>query len=488
MVGEFEVTDEDLAGRVGLLITKSGKLETPAFFPVINPFKSEITTRDIEEVGFKNIITNAYLIKKKFGKNIDIHELLNFNGIIMTDSGAYQILQYGNIEGSNREIVQYEKEINTDIAVFLDLPTGDTENREEAVNSVNTTLERAKEIEDLIKEDENRIWVHPIQGGKFLDLISYSALEADKNEMFKMFALGSPTVVMERYDYSLLIDMIFSAKSNVSRGKPFHLFGGGLPHIIPLAVSLGVDSFDSASYILYARDNRYITRSRVYRLEELEYFPCSCPVCLRHTPKDLLQLPKNERIKLLALHNLYVIKEEINATKQAIKEGRLFEYIQEKAYSHPAVYTAFRKLLKYKDYLEKYDPRVKGEIKGIFLFDNNSLERPEIARHEKFMSTYPANNDTAIIICNRSNPIRTTTYNADVYLFDPFYGLIPKDLWEVYPYFQTEHPSEEIDPIVWEKTKRKVIDFLRSKKYKKADFIGCEKYNLHIDSIRSSLG
>ena len=487
MVGEFEVKDEDLAGRIGLLYTKSGEIETPAFFPVIDFFKSEITVRDIEEVGFKNIITNAYLIKKKIGKITDIHELLNFNGIIMTDSGAYQILQYGNIEYSNREIVQYEKEINTDIAVFLDLPTGDTENRKEAEISVNVTLERAREIEDLIKDDDKIIWVHPIQGGKFLDLVSYSALEANKNEMFKMLALGSPTVVMEKYNYSLLIDMIFAAKSNVSRGKPFHLFGGGVPHIIPLAVALGVDSFDSASYILYARDNRYLTRSRVYRLEELEYFPCSCPVCLRYTPKDLLKMPKNERIRLLALHNLYVIKEEINATKQAIKEGRLFEYIQGKAYSHPAVYAAFKKLLKYKEYLEKYDPRVKGEVKGIFLFDSNSLERPEIIRHEKFMSIYSPNSDTAIIICDKTYLTTSPKYNTDVYLFDPFYGLIPKNLWEIYPYFQTEHPSEEIDPLVWENTKNKVINFLRSKKYKKVDFIGCEKYGSHIDSIKSFL-
>ena len=485
MIGEFEVKEEDLAGRIGILYTKSGKLETPAFFPVINPFKSEITIKDIEEVGFKNIITNAYLIKKKIGNGVDIHEFLNFNGIIMTDSGAYQILQYGDIEYSNREIVQYEKEINTDIAVFLDLPTGETENRKEAENSVYVTLERAKEVEDLIKDDKERIWVHPIQGGKFLDLVSYSALEADKNEIFKMLALGSPTVVMEKYEYSLLIDMIFAAKSNVSRGKPFHLFGGGVPHIIPLAVALGVDSFDSASYILYARDNRYLTRSRVYRLEELEYFPCSCPVCLRYTPKELLEMPKNERVRLLALHNLYVIKEEINATKQAIKEGRLFEYIQEKAYSHPAVYVAFKKLTKYKDYLEKYDPRVKGEVKGIFLFDSNSLERPEIVRHERFMSTYLPTKDTAVIICDKDHLAKALKYDADIYLFDPFYGLIPKNLWEVYPYFQSEHPSEEIDPLVWEKTKNKVINFLKIKKYKKVEFIECEKYSSHIDSIKS---
>lgn len=485
MIGDFEVKDEDLAGRIGILETKKGKIETPAFFPVINPFKTEISIKDIENVGFKNLITNAYLIKKNINEKKDIHEILQFDGIVMTDSGAYQILQYGNIDALNKEIVDYEQSINTDIAVFLDLPTGDTDDREIAENTVKVTLSRAKEIEDLIKDDLNRIWVHPIQGGKFLDLIKMSSIEADRNELFKMLALGSPTVVMEKYDYPLLIDMIFAAKSNVSRGKPFHLFGGGLPHIIPLAVALGVDSFDSASYILYARDNRYITRSRVYRLEELDYFPCSCPVCSRYTPKELLEMEKDERVKLLAIHNLYVIKEEINSTKQAIKEGRLFEYLQEKAYSHPAVYSAFKKLIKYKDYLEKYDSRVKGEVKGVFLFDLNSFNRPEIIRHEKFLEKITRKNNKALIICNNNEKNNKDSDSVDVYLFHPFYGLIPQKLYEVYPYFQSEYPTE-VDNEVLKIIRQKILEFIRSKNYENVEFNGCEKFDLHVDSIRTS--
>jgi archaeosine tRNA-ribosyltransferase (EC 2.4.2.-) len=42
MVGEFEIKDEDLAGRIGVLNTRHGNIETPVFFPVINPLKSEI--------------------------------------------------------------------------------------------------------------------------------------------------------------------------------------------------------------------------------------------------------------------------------------------------------------------------------------------------------------------------------------------------------------------------------------------------------------
>ena len=63
---------------------------------------------------------------------------------------------------------------------------------------------------------------------------------------------------MEDYDFRLLAKMILTAK-DIIPNKPLHLFGAGHPLAISIAVALGCDTFDSASYILYARDNRYIT-------------------------------------------------------------------------------------------------------------------------------------------------------------------------------------------------------------------------------------
>jgi len=484
MIGDFEIKDEDLAGRIGILETSHGKIETPAFFPVINPIKSEITIEDIKSIGFNNIITNAYIIKKNFNIRTKIHDFLKFNGIIMTDSGAYQVLQYGEIEISNREIVEFESTIEPDIGVILDIPTGDVKDKEEAKHTVLETLRRAKEVEEIIKRTSDRIiWVHPIQGGTFLDLLEYSAKEANNNENYKMLALGSPTVLMQRYEYVPLIEMIYTAKVNVSRGKPFHLFGGGVPHIMPFAVALGVDSFDSASYILYARDNRYMTRERVYRLEDLEYFPCSCPVCSKYTPKELLEMSKEERTKLLAIHNLYVIKEEINEIKQSIKEGRLFEYLQQKAYSHPAVYSAFKKFLQYASYIEKFDPRVKGDVKGIFVYDELSLLRPEILRHEKLVDKIKRKNDSILILCiDKKDELKRIRDHEDVYILHPFYGPVPYNIFFSYPYFQTEYPlliNDSVRVILKEKIKK----FLREKGYKTITVIGCE--NLHINSVRN---
>ncbi|MEM3623415.1 MAG: tRNA-guanine transglycosylase, partial [Candidatus Bathyarchaeia archaeon] len=124
----FEIREKDLLARIGKLKTKSGTVETPLLFPVINPVIQPIPPRKIrEEFGCEALITNAYILKKRF-KNQPVeeglHKFLDYDKVIMTDSGAYQILVYGDVEISPAEIVHYQENINTDIATILDWPTG----------------------------------------------------------------------------------------------------------------------------------------------------------------------------------------------------------------------------------------------------------------------------------------------------------------------------------------------------------------------------
>jgi 7-cyano-7-deazaguanine tRNA-ribosyltransferase len=86
-----------------------------------------------------------------------------------------------------------------------------------------------------------------------------------------------------------------------------------------LAVSLGCDLFDSAAYALYAKDRRYITTTGTYHVDQLQYLPCSCPVCVSHTAEQLKKASNCQ--DLLARHNLYVTFEEMRYVKQSIKEG-----------------------------------------------------------------------------------------------------------------------------------------------------------------------
>lgn len=90
----FEIKAKDMRGRVGVLKTKHGNVKTPALMPVIHPRKQAI---DVKKYGADMVITNAYLIYKDEDlkqKAIDegLHELINFDGPVMTDSGSLLIV------------------------------------------------------------------------------------------------------------------------------------------------------------------------------------------------------------------------------------------------------------------------------------------------------------------------------------------------------------------------------------------------------------
>src|SRR5512136_725322 len=116
----FEVIERDLMGRIGRLKTKRGTVETPLLLPVINPLIQPISPKEMEkDFGCEALITNAYLLKKNFKQEViarGIHDFLDFNKTIIKDSGAYQILRYGEVNTTPEEIAGFEEKIDTDIA------------------------------------------------------------------------------------------------------------------------------------------------------------------------------------------------------------------------------------------------------------------------------------------------------------------------------------------------------------------------------------
>lgn len=209
----FEISKTDLAGRIGTLYTNHGKIETPAYVPVIHPIKQTISSKKIREIGFDLVITNAYITKNNYGdKAIEkgIHKIINFDGAIMTDSGGYQVLEYGDVEVLPPEMAKFEKGILTDFAIPLDKPTGFGLPLKKAESYVKHTLKVSKQTLDD-SADNGQIWIGPIQGGEHFDLVAKSTKSLVKIG-FNMLALGSPVEFMESYEYRLLAQMIISAK------------------------------------------------------------------------------------------------------------------------------------------------------------------------------------------------------------------------------------------------------------------------------------
>ncbi len=482
----FEIKEKDLLARIGRLKTKSGILETPALLPVINPTIQPISPRKIRETfRFEALITNAFILKKRFQNQPakeGIHKFLDFEGITMTDSGAYQILVYGDIEIKPEEIVKYQEQIDTDIATILDWPTGWKVSKKYAEQTVNETLKRAEEL-PKIKTRYDILWVGPVQGGKYLDLVSKSAKELGKMP-FDIYALGSPTEVMKNYRFDALVDMILTAKRKLPIEKPLHLFGAGHPFMFSLAVALGCDLFDSAAYALYAKENRYMTETGTFRLSELNYFPCTCPKCSEKTPEEVSKLPDEERECFLAEHNLYVCTAELKRIKQAIKDGRLWEFLELRVHSHPALLQALKKLQKYKDYIEESSSAIKKS--GLFFFNSVGLIRPEIVRYRKRITerySLPKKKDILVLLpqtetkpfhkskkFKKIKKILKETFGEKfnrlhVCFYAAPFGVIPIELDEVYPLSQHETVLP-LDKETREYVARQVAEYIKNTNYK----------------------
>lgn len=454
----FEILKTDLAGRIGVINTNHGKVETPAYVPVIHPVKQTIPSKKIKEIGFDLVITNAYISRNHYGEDAikdGIHKIIDYDGSVMTDSGGYQVLEYGDVKVTPSEMAEFETGILTDFAIPLDKPTGFGLPKKIARQYVEQTLKVArKTLEDSKKNGQ--IWVGPIQGGEHFDLVKKST-KSLVDFGFKMLALGSPVEFMESYEYKLLAQMIIAAKKEIPHSIPLHLFGAGHPLTIPFAVALGCDTFDSASYMLYAKQGRYITEDGTRYLSDIAVFPCNCEVCSKFTPKELQQLDGNDRINNVALHNLHAIKEEVDKVKQAIYEGRLWEYVMKKSRAHPKLFETISVFTDNSDYLRVGTPRFKE--KAIFLYDKFDQYRPEVQTYHrmvrKFKSkkkilaiTRESNTKPGYLSQNYINLKKRLKKFDEVQIcqYSPHLGIIPIEISDIYPAAHHENVRTEFEP------------------------------------------
>lgn len=429
----FEILHKDLAGRIGRLSTPHGTVETPALMPVVNPHLLLVPPPELHDMGATMLITNSYIIRQDEALRVralekGLHQLLGFEGPIMTDSGAFQLSIYGSIDVQPLEILDFQFAIESDICVPLDIPTPPDVTKERAASELKETERR---LEEAVRNRGSSLLAGPIQGSTYPDLRE-AAGRFLRDKGFDVYPVGGVVPLMETYRFDDLVEVVAAAKNGLGSGAPVHLFGAGHPMVFALAAAMGCDLFDSAAYALYAREGRYLTARGTWRLEEMRYLPCSCPVCQGRDQEELMESP--EKVKLLAKHNLYVSLQEINLVKQCIREGSLWELLETRCRSHPRMVDGFRKLCEQGEWLERLDNSSKSTP---FFLSSESAARPEVVRYGSRIERLTLSGDVLI-----TDDIKTKTNGFDTVLhFKPPFGPYPTELAETYP-FNAEVPDD----------------------------------------------
>ncbi|MFO1533795.1 MAG: tRNA guanosine(15) transglycosylase TgtA [Thermoplasmatota archaeon] len=464
----FEILGRAAAGRLGRFTTPHGAVTTPTLMPVVNPNVALISPREMRSLfGAEMLITNSYVLHKhqalrEAALGAGVHNLLDWDGALMTDSGTFQMYVYGDVEVGAEEIVEFQSKIGVDVATCLDLFVTPEMDRAAAEAAVRTTVERttasvAKKGRSLLNAT--------VQGGVHLDLRKVCA-EAYRDLDVDYHTIGGVVPVMEQQRYPELAEMILWSQAGLRKDRPVHLFGAGHPLVFPLAVALGCDLFDSSSYAKYAKDGRMMFDDGTRHLSEMAEVPCNCPPCAKYGAAGLKSLPAKERERALAEHNLHVSFADMRRIRVALREGSLWELVEQRAACHPFLAAATKKLGDpiYQRWLEEREPA--SHTRALRYTGHLTHRRPIFHRiRERLQSrVVPQGEPTEILVGSdwaKAGELRlelgmhrepdTKPYGARLGSLDPAmdhavispFGPVPVGLDEAYPFAQSVLPRLE---------------------------------------------
>ncbi len=425
----FQILHRDGLARIGELEVNNRKIVTPALLPVLHPFKPEPWVSVVKQLKLGGVITNSYILKKGgFQEGKDVHDLLNFPGLVMTDSGTFQEHMYGELNAGNIEMVRYQESVRSDIITIRDKFSEMDHSREQIEADIEENYIRGKEA---ISETGKYIAL-PIQGGIYPDLRLKSAMRMGSLDS-EYFPIGGIVPFMERYMYSLVVESVLTSKMHLPSYGVIHAFGAGHPMFFPILFLIGVDVIDSSAYIKYARDDRILTETGTVDLKSYTDELPPSPYFDGYTAKELASQTSDVRTTIIGKHNLYVSVKELENIRQQIRSENMWNYAEYRSHSHPLLLEAFRKILEFQEFLEKSEPLSRRT--PVFYSGEETLKRPDIVR---FVSRTVRDVDGVKI---EKKPYSYYAESPDSMVKTQF-GTISLFLDETYPVAQSLFPGE----------------------------------------------
>ncbi len=282
----IEAKDALSKARAGVLETPHGKIQTPIFMPVgtIGSVKAVSQQELKADVNAQIILGNTYHLYLRPGTEIleqagGLHQFMNWDRPILTDSGGYQVYSLSknrkinpegvvfksHIDGSKHtftpeNVMDIQRSIGADIIMAFDecppYPCDKTYARE-SLHITNQWLDRCfKRLDETAPMYGHEQALFPIvQGSVFPDLrkesAEYIANKGAFGNAIGGLSVGEPHEMM--YEMTDLVCSILPAD------KPRYLMGVGTPANILECIALGVDMFDCVMPTRNARNGMLFT-------------------------------------------------------------------------------------------------------------------------------------------------------------------------------------------------------------------------------------
>ncbi len=349
--------DKNSRARTGEIAIGGKKTATPAFMPVgTHGAVRGMAPEELEQTGFEIILANAFHLSLRPGCGViekagGLHKFMNWDGMLLTDSGGYQVFSLVNLrkitpEGvefqspfdgrkvfySPEDMVEIQRRLGVEIIMPLDVCIHYPADYGAVREALETTVRWA---ERSLKADKNggQALFGILQGGFFPELRKESA-ERLAGAGFDGFALGGLCVGEERV---IRNEITAYTSALLPEKKPLYLMGIGEPGDILAGVENGADLFDCVLPTRNARNGSLFTSSGNLNIRNSRFREdtgpldpdCSCPACRGYSRAYLHHMFKTGEIlgiRLNTIHNLHFINNLMTGIRNGIMEGNFTEF------------------------------------------------------------------------------------------------------------------------------------------------------------------
>jgi queuine tRNA-ribosyltransferase len=355
----FELITQNDNARLGKISTQKGVIDTPAFMPVGTQGTIKgIFPEDIKKTGAQIILGNTYHLLLRPGVEIlnkfnGLHNFMNWNKPILTDSGGYQIMSLSkfnkidlkvgaifksHLDGkkiilSPEKSIQVQKSINSDIIMVLDECPKLTTDKKILSNAINVSTHWAKRSKIEFGNDKKKALFGIAQGGLYKDL-RLESIEKLKEIDFDGYAMGGLAVGEKQID---MFNILNETTNYLPKEKPRYLMGVGTPSDILGAVNEGIDMFDCVMPTRSGRTGLAFTWEGKLNLKNSKYAKDKTPLdkeCdIRHLNKysksylnHLIKSNEMMASMLISLHNIHFYQQFMSEIRKNIKNGTFLNF------------------------------------------------------------------------------------------------------------------------------------------------------------------
>jgi len=358
-MNHFTITavSSECAARTGFLHTAHGTVATPLFMPVgTQGTVKAMTSEELREIGAEVVLANAYHLYLRPGHELvhrlgGLHSFMNWDGVILTDSGGYQIFSLpmltevtdegvtfrSHIDGSLHHltpevVLEIQEALGVDIAMMFDQPLPYPATAVETREALERTLHWGRRFLQR-RSLESQLLFGIVQGG-FDEATRIEATERTVQLGFEGYALGGLSVG-EPEEITQHLTAVMAAR--LPHDRPRYLMGVGHPTDILNAIAQGIDMFDCVLPTRLGRNGSAYTRHGRINLRNAQFAEdtspldpeCTCGVCRHYHRAYIRHLIKSGEIlaaRLLTYHNLHFYLQLFREIRQAIRENRYLKY------------------------------------------------------------------------------------------------------------------------------------------------------------------